>query len=177
MDCVSMGESERSYVMTVVTKTDLFGEEYTTKLIRCIHCGCDKEESEIAVRVVNKSGENQYRNECKQCLGKKNRILVRLKKIHPDPSLHNPNYQCPICERTQNEILGKGSYSTMNIQKESVFVLDHDHKTGQFRGYPCDRCNTAMGAINDDIKSLARMVLYLNGELENCDVSKHKNVW
>ena len=46
--------------MSVAMKTNLFGEEYTTKLIKCIHCGCEKEESEIAVRVVNKSGDPQY---------------------------------------------------------------------------------------------------------------------
>ncbi len=151
--------------MSVAMKTNLFGEEYTTKLIKCIHCGCEKEESEIAVRVVNKSGDLQYRNECKQCLSVKNKLLIKLKKFHPDPSLYDPNYECPICERTQNEILDKGSYSTTNIEKKSVFVLDHDHKTGKFRGYPCDRCNTAMGAINDNIKTLARMILYLKGEM------------
>ena len=151
--------------MPVVMRTDLFGDEFTIKLIKCIHCGCEKEESEIAIRVMNKSGDPQYRNECKQCLSEKDKLLRNLRKLHPDPSLYDPNYECPLCERTQNEILDKGSYSNMNNQKKSVFVLDHDHKTGQFRGYPCDRCNTAMGAINDDIKTLERMVLYLNGEL------------
>lgn len=39
--------------------------------------------------------------------------------------------------------------------------FDHDHKTGQFRGWLCGRCNTALGMVEDDIGTLAFMIDYL----------------
>lgn len=43
-------------------------------------------------------------------------------------------------------------------------VLDHDHQTGEFRGPLCNRCNLALGAIQDDIGWLERAKQYLSPE-------------
>lgn len=42
--------------------------------------------------------------------------------------------------------------------------LDHDHKTGEFRGWLCNRCNLALGALGDDISALTRALRYLHGD-------------
>lgn len=39
--------------------------------------------------------------------------------------------------------------------------LDHDHTTGAFRGWLCNRCNLALGHLGDDIKGLERALAYL----------------
>lgn len=39
--------------------------------------------------------------------------------------------------------------------------LDHDHKTGHFRGWLCGSCNMILGRFGDDIKGLQQAVLYL----------------
>lgn len=39
--------------------------------------------------------------------------------------------------------------------------LDHDHVTGQFRGWLCGRCNTSIGGLGDDITGLQRAIAYL----------------
>jgi hypothetical protein len=39
--------------------------------------------------------------------------------------------------------------------------LDHDHRTGAFRGWLCRICNTGLGALGDDIEGLQRALAYL----------------
>jgi hypothetical protein len=43
--------------------------------------------------------------------------------------------------------------------------LDHCHRTGKFRGWLCDNCNTAIGKLGDDVFGLQRAIHYL----ETCD--------
>lgn len=38
---------------------------------------------------------------------------------------------------------------------------DHDHTTGQFRGWLCDRCNTALGMVKDQANTLRALADYL----------------
>jgi hypothetical protein len=39
--------------------------------------------------------------------------------------------------------------------------FDHDHMTGQFRGWLCFRCNLALGNVHDDIEILDKLIVYL----------------
>jgi hypothetical protein len=41
------------------------------------------------------------------------------------------------------------------------FVLDHDHHTGEFRGWICDRCNRGIGALGDIPGGVAAGLEYL----------------
>lgn len=40
-------------------------------------------------------------------------------------------------------------------------ALDHDHATNTFRGWLCNRCNTALGMLGDTLEALERVVAYL----------------
>ncbi len=40
-------------------------------------------------------------------------------------------------------------------------VLDHCHKTNEFRGWLCSQCNIALGMLNDDQNRLVALVRYL----------------
>lgn len=40
-------------------------------------------------------------------------------------------------------------------------ALDHDHETKAFRGWLCNRCNTALGMLGDTLEALERVVAYL----------------
>lgn len=44
---------------------------------------------------------------------------------------------------------------------------DHDHKTGKFRGFLCNRCNLGIGLFEDDIKILSSAITYLDKNEEN----------
>lgn len=54
--------------------------------------------------------------------------------------------QCELCERAL--VPGKTH-------------LDHDHTTGKFRGWLCNRCNLGLGNLGDTIAGLERALAYL----------------
>ena len=41
-------------------------------------------------------------------------------------------------------------------------ALDHDHKTGKFRGILCTACNLGLGMFRDDTRLLLLAIDYLN---------------
>jgi hypothetical protein len=51
---------------------------------------------------------------------------------------------CPLCTR-----------------KARVLTFDHSHYSKKFRGWICGRCNTAIGMVNDSVKTLQAMIKYL----------------
>ncbi len=62
---------------------------------------------------------------------------------------------CELCSERS-----KQSYSNVYT------VFDHNHKTGKFRGWICDRCNKVLGLVYDDKILLEKMIVYLKkGEL------------
>jgi hypothetical protein len=45
------------------------------------------------------------------------------------------------------------------------FTVDHCHDTGNIRGLLCNRCNTALGLLDDNVNVLNSAILYLKGDL------------
>lgn len=41
-------------------------------------------------------------------------------------------------------------------------MADHDHRTGQFRGWLCGKCNTGIGRLGDNIEGVSNALDYLN---------------
>lgn len=48
-------------------------------------------------------------------------------------------------------------------------VWDHDHASGSFRGWICDRCNKVLGLVRDDPNVLEAMARYLQGGTDGAD--------
>lgn len=99
------------------------------------------------------SGGKYLRPECRECnyILSKKRKLLREKYGQPDD-----NFKCPICLRSKDELNGTGGAS------KSIWVVDHNHETDEFRGYLCHSCNRGLGIFNDDVSLFTRAVLYLS---------------
>lgn len=62
-----------------------------------------------------------------------------------------PTRPCPV----RCEICGaKGT-------RAKSLCIDHDHTTGEFRGWLCSKCNSGLGMLGDSEKSLRAAVRYL----------------
>lgn len=58
--------------------------------------------------------------------------------------------QCDICEDVP---YGEG--------KGGILYIDHCHSTGFLRGLLCQKCNTAIGALREDIEIMESAIAYL----------------
>ena len=79
------------------------------------------------------------------------------------------DYCCPICERNEEQIknhllkIDKDYNIIERTFRFSVWAIDHDHDTKEFRGWLCSKCNTALGIFGDTITGLEKAIKYLKG--------------
>lgn len=69
--------------------------------------------------------------------------------------------KCDICGG--NEVTG--STNNKHLSKTYNLVMDHDHKTGKFRGMLCNLCNRGLGNFKDNIDVLEKAIEYLKKNL------------
>ena len=74
------------------------------------------------------------------------RVLLEEKAGRPIPA------QCDVCGGPP---VGRGT-----------FHFDHDHVTGEFRGWLCHHCNLALGNVKDSIGRLQQLIAYLQTTTE-----------
>ena len=98
------------------------------------------------------AGGNHVRPDCKKCSNYAQFVREGLKKQNEYP---DEDYCCPICEKKAVDLY----YKTQPNRK--VWCLDHNHKTHEFRGYVCFRCNIAVGQVKDSFETAYRLYVYL----------------
>tara|TARA_R100001086_G_scaffold202005_1_gene118158 strand:+ start:603 stop:1037 length:435 start_codon:yes stop_codon:yes gene_type:complete len=81
------------------------------------------------------------RPECKECFNYKQSLYVKLRKGQTAPE---PNTPCECCGA-----------------KGIGLSWDHDHKTGDHRGWICHNCNTGIGKLGDNITGVLQALNYL----------------
>ncbi len=64
--------------------------------------------------------------------------------------LKQQDYKCAIC----------GTVKPGGVHK-TVFLVDHDHRTGKMRGLLCHNCNTGLGHFKDNPEFLASAIAYV----------------
>ena len=102
-------------------------------------------------------GTPRLLNKCTTCIKKLEKQRKELHKITPKPA---KNYNCPICLNKKGTFY-KLVESSITQHDAGNWCLDHDHNTGEFRGWLCNRCNSALGWLDDDLDKLKRAVKYL----------------
>lgn len=58
---------------------------------------------------------------------------------------------CAICEREPETA----------TPSKPVLYVDHDHKTEKIRGLLCQKCNSGIGFLNDDVNTLQHAIQYI----------------
>ena len=93
-----------------------------------------------------KKSERNIRNVCIGCRKRNNKKAAHLKrawlKTNVKPSLGTP---CACCKNTKRKL-----------------VFDHCHEKNVFRGWICNRCNTAIGQLGDTLEGVMKAVRYLS---------------
>lgn len=84
--------------------------------------------------------------ECRQLLRKPERPRPNRYR-RPHPGRANVPLLCECC--------------VLPERGKKKLAWDHDHMTGQFRGWLCGGCNTSIGRLGDTIEGLMRAVRYL----------------
>lgn len=102
----------------------------------CSYCGERKNRKSFPKHSMYKDNLD---TRCKKCVKKQSRVRDKLHKKAPD----KPNL-CECCK-----------------QIPIKWVLDHDHSDDSFRGWICDRCNTGIGKLGDNLDGIINAVNYL----------------
>lgn len=102
----------------------------------CIYCNKRKNYGSFPKHTHHKDNLD---TRCKKCIKKQTKVRHKLyKQAPPKPIL------CSCC--------GK---------KPEKWCLDHDHDTQEFRGWLCDRCNTGIGSLGDNLDGIIKAFNYL----------------
>lgn len=70
-------------------------------------------------------------------------------------------YGLPIDEQKRLREAGCAICSTPESSLGRKLNADHDHKTGEFRGFLCTLCNSGLGFFRDDLERMRAAIRYL----------------
>ncbi len=132
---------------------DLFKEEKEKANIERRKCKDCETEKEWTIDFFNverwkKEGDYTLSKLCKDCEKLRQTTVALLKKQNAHKLTED--YVCPLCLRDEE-----------GIDHKYAWALDHDHDTGKFRGWICNRCNVGLRTI----EITERTLKYLKGEL------------
>ena len=117
-------------------------------------------------KAVLSGGQGALGNLCRSCSNEYVKEQNIRKQNTPPPS---DDYKCPICLRKKEETRSRQVLVDMKTYEEvdrhygkkQPFVLDHNHDTGKVRGWLCNKCNSALGRLDDSVIFLKRAINYL----------------
>ncbi len=124
---------------------------------------------------VTLRGPSSLQCKCKKCRKLKSReaarrvraknpdyhVVVRLRKLGVPDDQHPEIFKrlsgaCEICSRE----------NVPHARSTRSLFIDHDHRTGKFRGILCSRCNTLLGFTEDHPAIIEAVGRYLNAHAE-----------
>ena len=131
----------------------------------CSHCHIEKDVSEF---VSNKSTKDGLHSWCKKCVTEYNskrrdkvnknaRNYYHSHKEQAENYRNKTRYGLTTTQRKEY-IASKGNRcEACGIREEDTnrgLFIHHDHVTGEVIGVLCNKCNSALGILNDDLDKL-----------------------
>jgi hypothetical protein len=157
---------KRNYVPRPRVRTDLSE--------KC--CSDCKETKSIGQFYRTGKNSSRYQSYCKPCFNARqrkwyesNRDRVnqrvaqnsRLKVLASGGRDSEPTH-CEACSAAAISARnGRFSNDKGKAPKTKGLAYDHDHHTGEFRGWLCANCNRALGLMDDDPELILKLALYL----------------
>lgn len=136
----------------VPAKSSTYCKGCDTATRECRECLEEKSIHEFEKNQRTPEGRRNRRSICKAC--RKKRVppagKADYQRRHPPPE-QGDTFECPICERMFTVKKGHGAVH-----------LDHDHATGQIRGYICAQCNTGIGNMKGSIATLSNAIKWIS---------------
>lgn len=123
---------------------------------RCSKCRADKPTEEFWKDSSRHDGLNHHCNTCSSAKFKK------WKDEHPEHvKSHRLKARYGI-DRTEYFKIAEEQNNLCKIcnRKRKLFV-DHCHDTGKIRGLLCQKCNSALGFLDDDVSHVRSMLEYM----------------
>jgi len=128
-------------------------------LLRECKCGTkayDQEDLELFVKKRN--GLHGRQSLCKKCDN------IRRKKHYRDNKeqsfMHHCKRKYDITVKEYKEAMKTSTICFICESKENL-CYDHDHTTMKFRGVLCNRCNRAIGLLEDNEELVGKAYIYL----------------
>ena len=103
------------------------------------------------------SGNIGYQNKCKKCT-----TTVKRSYYKPHERIRKT---LGISDTQFEQLMMVDNCEICNVALEKKNI-DHCHSSGKVRGVLCNNCNTALGLVGDNVKTLSRMIDYLNQSQE-----------
>lgn len=119
---------------------------------RCSSCRTEKPVAEFSIDRHNPDG---MQRECKRCQVARWQVSAYGQSV-PEGAV------CGIC-------------GSDGLQDRQRLGIDHDHETGEVRGILCQKCNSAIGMLGDDLALLLAAVAYLERGLTD-EVSRERGI-
>lgn len=120
---------------------------------------CNKCKRDLPLSAFGRhSGANYLRPECRECARKLARQVAPYRNLQPPH-----NHKCPSCGATEEEARLAGVLS----DDKRVWCLDHDHETGEMRGWICQTCNKGLGLFKDNPHHMLRTIKYITEFLKS----------
>lgn len=122
----------------------------------CTKCGIEQPETSFY-----KKGQGRRESRCKDCQKDRPRGAVRRRLLAYKYGVTEEWYQemwalqggaCASC--------GQPETAKSKTGELKMLAVDHDHGTGESRALLCQKCNTALGLLNDDEDVIEALLRY-----------------
>ena len=129
----------------------------------CNQCGETKPLSDFYKRTSRRDGAGIV-SECKACCRARSNRRYRQNPDEINDRRAAKTYGTTYEHIQQMRAEANGICQCCHRPGEGQFkrlVIDHDHATGKIRGLICHKCNTVLGAVNDDPQTLRNLARFL----------------
>ena len=133
---------------------------------RCSKCDEEKIENEFCRQKSGKDGRAYWCRDCASKYRRAYRLANRfgLALVNTKTMAKERNYAPCITtvEEIQEAFTGLcHACGVPEVECIHNFHMDHDHETGEFRGWLCGHCNKALGFMGDSLDRAMLLVEYL----------------